>query len=265
MKKICIVTTTRDNSSSLKLTGEHLRMQETGVFEWLVYDGSRTDEREDIEAYVTAMKNVLDCPVRYQHSLDDGFYDAAGKSLKYTGSDYVLFLNAGDILAESDTLSKLAAELKIHAPDILHGQSIFVNAEGETELHKGRPADEMLRDIDTRNKYVYFPDMVCQQAIVYRKNIFDVFGFDRSFWIAGDHEHFLRCARAGLSMHYWPSPVCVYFAGGFSFVYLQNCKLEWLRVQLQQIEEGLNEVNQTPQKVFQLLDAFLPVLRSGIS
>ncbi|WP_037306729.1 glycosyltransferase [Ruegeria halocynthiae] len=265
MTIISIITTTRDNFDSLKITAENLKFQEAGTFEWLVYDGSRTEERERIEAYVTQMGQDMDCPVTYKHSVDSGFYDAAGKSVKYANSDYVLFLNAGDVLTENNTASKMAAELEAHTPDILHGQSIYVNADGEVNLHRGRPADEVLKGIDAEDDYIYFQDLVCQQAVVYRKSIFDRFGFDDAYWIAGDHEHFLRCARAGLSMHYWPHAICIYFAGGFSFVYAQNCKMEWLRVQLQQVAEGAEVSGLLPSKVFQTLNAYLPILRGGMS
>lgn len=265
MTPISVITTTRDNFASLKITGENLRLQDPSVFEWVIYDGSRTEERETIEAYANRMSEELGCNVKFMHGIDDGFYPAAEMAMSHAGSDYVLLLNAGDLLVQTDILARVAAELKAHAPDVLHGQNVYVNAQGKAELHKGRPAVQMLADIDKKTHYRYFPDMVCQQAIVYRRDLFERCGFSQEYSIAADHEHFLRCARVGAKMHYWPHPVCVYFAGGFSFSYMQNCKLEWLRLQMDQVIAGSEDEDDCTARLFQTLETYLPTIGDGIA
>ena len=65
--------------------------------------------------------------------------------------------------------------------------------------------------------YFFACTIPCHQAIVYRKNLFEERGYDTSYVVRADYEHFLWCYFVKkANMCYLGFPFCRYEGGGFS-------------------------------------------------
>lgn len=105
MRTLSVITVVLDDCPGLHATEESLRSQTFTDFEWLVRDGGSRDGTErDLD--------TLDPPPAwYASAPDGGIYDAMNDALGHATGEWVLFLNAGDVLCQSDTLALVMGEL----------------------------------------------------------------------------------------------------------------------------------------------------------
>ena len=89
---------------------------------WLIID-SNSNDQSDI-----CIKNLLklkdDLPINIIRENDDGIYQAMNKAIKNINSKYLLFINSGDTLNESDLLNTLKATKKFENHSIICGYII---------------------------------------------------------------------------------------------------------------------------------------------
>src|SRR5574344_1360828 len=78
--------------------------------EHVIIDGTSTDDTlqvaQDYMQRSYAASNGHE--IRIVSEPDNGLYDAMNKGLRQVSGDYVLFLNAGDFLPDSEVLSNMA-------------------------------------------------------------------------------------------------------------------------------------------------------------
>lgn len=113
---------------------------------------------------------------------DMGIYDAMNQALKNVRGEFVLFLNAGDALYDSEVLSRLAAAAQGHdAPSIFYC-NVFDHEFQETRYYPDQVGAGFL-----------YRRPLCHQAVYVRRSCFQEFGgFDSSFRILADHELLCR-------------------------------------------------------------------------
>ena len=81
-----------------------LKNQTYQNFEWIIIDGASSDGTvDDFIHYTTA--NIIS-------EKDNGIYDAMNKGLDRAAGDYLIFMNAGDIFANTFVLEKLIPSTK---------------------------------------------------------------------------------------------------------------------------------------------------------
>lgn len=126
MPLISIITITYNASATLGPTLESVAAQTFQDFEYLIIDGASTDT-------TLALARQSQIPQMSIFSEPDrGLYDAMNKGLHRAKGEYVLFLNAGDALAEADTLQRYADAIASTAPQhpgMVYGQTLIVDAE----------------------------------------------------------------------------------------------------------------------------------------
>lgn len=84
--------------------------------EYIIVDGLSTDGTIDYLHGLKVEKSIHPIVER-----DKGIYDAMNKGIRAASGEYVVFINAGDQLAEEDTLARLADKFKTF--DILYGDT----------------------------------------------------------------------------------------------------------------------------------------------
>ena len=165
MSKISVITITKDNPEGFARTRESIESQAFRDFEWVVIDGG-------IEA-------------------DSGIYDAMNKGLDRATGSHVLFMNAGDVFADSDVLSRIAPHLDF---DFIYGDAIeggFMKRARHNIAH-GMPTHH--------------------QAMIYKKR---ERRYDISYQIAADYKFTAEYMMRG-AHKYLPFPICVFEQGGVS-------------------------------------------------
>lgn len=120
MSKISIITINSNDSRGLRKTIESVINQTFSDFEYIVIDGDSSDgSKELLEIYKNKITYSISEP-------DSGIYNAMNKGIKIAKGEYLLFLNSGDSLLESSTLTKVANRLDGNAA-IYYGDLVYFN------------------------------------------------------------------------------------------------------------------------------------------
>lgn len=186
-----IITITRNNLDGLKRTQQSLAAQSFRGFEWIVIDGNSTDGTKDHLQSLNAV--TVSEP-------DGGIYDAMNKGIDRANGDYLLFLNAGDTLADIDilaTLEKAAAD----APDFIYGDALETNG-----LYKKARSHERID----------WGMITHHQAMLYRRDIAGGLRYDPMLKIAADYGFTVSFLRHARNVHYIPCALCIFEDGGVS-------------------------------------------------
>ncbi|WP_425960603.1 glycosyltransferase [Rhizobium nepotum] len=228
--KLTVVTATRNNSQDLIATAKSIREQLNRNFEWLVYDGSdQKDERLKIESLKDGMAAAGVPRVRMVHRFDNGIYEAMNNAVTLCEGEFVIFLNCGDMFVDERTIDLIQASL-VDNIDVLHGDEIYIESDGTVKLKTGMPAKDFWDGFGEGGR-PYLDNMVCQQAIVYRTSVLRKNPMSLTFRVSADHDYFFDLYNKGYQFSYVNMPLCIYFAGGFSFRHPANCYFDWLQVQ----------------------------------
>ena len=115
METITIVTVTYNCASSIEDTIKSVINQNYDNIEYIVIDGGSNDGTNDI------IKKYLPHISTYICEKDKGIYDAMNKGIDNATGEWILFLNAGDILHDENVLSRIFSK-EWKGTDVLWGE-----------------------------------------------------------------------------------------------------------------------------------------------
>jgi len=165
-----IVTITKNNPNGFNKTRQSVESQSFSDFEWVVVDG-------DIEP-------------------DNGIYDAMNKGVNRAKGDYIIFMNAGDIFADNNTLDAISK----HNADFIYGDAIELNF-----VKRAKPISKIKGGMITHH-----------QAMVYKRSIINTLRFDENYSLAADYKFTLEFIKLSHSIYYIKLPLCIFELGGIS-------------------------------------------------
>ncbi len=199
---LSIITVCRNAKVQLQATMENVLSQDFADFEYLVIDGASDDGTaallKDAETKF-AKKGV---PLRFVSEPDRGIYDAMNKGTKMAMGEWLLFLNAGDLLTSAHILTELfPAE---EDTQILYGDTICVY-QGRQKLYPALPLKRLTEEM-----------AFCHQSAFIKRELLLQTPYDTSYCICADHHFFLRMYLEGKVFTYYPKPVSVYEISGYS-------------------------------------------------
>ena len=157
-----IIVVTRNNAQGLERTLQSIRSLQYSQKETIVIDGASTDHTKDI---VSKYEDII---TTFVSEKDSGIYNAMNKGIKYVTGDYVVFMNAGDIFANENVLSMVNA----FDGDIILGSESY----GGTQRIVKK---EM-------TLYDLLSVGINHQAVYYRKDVLQKYGFDESYKLTAD-------------------------------------------------------------------------------
>lgn len=115
---LSIITINFNNYAGLKRTIDSVVVQSFHDYEWIIIDGGSKDgSRELIEQYSAHFSYWVSEP-------DKGVYHAMNKGIARAKGEYLMFLNSGDWLVDSNTLQKCISYG--FSSDVIYGDSLFV-------------------------------------------------------------------------------------------------------------------------------------------
>lgn len=193
---LTIITITYNNLEGLKKTHKSLCAQTAQTFEWIVVDGASTDGSIDFLKTTDAS---------WKSEKDGGIYDAMNKGIDRANHQYMLFLNAGDMLADPKTLEILEETLKLN-PAFVYGDSIEQDGNGVKHFKPAKPYTKISKGLFTHH-----------QAMIYKKNDLR---YDLAYKISSDYDftyrYLMEIVSLDLPVHYIPMPLCIFEGGGIS-------------------------------------------------
>ncbi len=194
-----VITVTRNNREGLEKTALSLAEQEYDGFQWIIVDGASTDGTEkDLEGYKENQSAIV------VSEKDDGPYDAMNKGITRAKGDYLLFLNAGDRLAQTQTLKKIRDAIRYSKPDFIYGDS-WEFAKERTWYKPAKPHTKIAKGMFTHH-----------QAMLYKRKLVGDLRYDLDYRIAADYDFTVQFLNKAATCLYLPYPLCMFEGGGIS-------------------------------------------------
>jgi len=211
---VTIITITWQAEIGLRKTLESILCQTDRDLECLLVDGGSTDGTLAlIQEYqnVFMEKKIL---FRWISEPDQGIYDAMNKGLRMAEGEFVWFVNAGDTIAEPDTLKQLRQTLPTsnsenNAPDFIYGETMIVDEQGQVLGARRLKAPEKLSWKSFRMGM-----LVCHQSMLVKGSLAPE--FDRQYHFSADFDWTIRCLRQAKSIHNTRLVLSHFLDGGVS-------------------------------------------------
>jgi glycosyltransferase involved in cell wall biosynthesis len=171
-------------------------------YEYIIIDGGSTDTSLEFIRY---NENNL---VFWCSEPDFGIYDAMNKGWKQASGNYVLFLNSGDIFADSEVLNNVSREIDLSA-DIVYGCHLWGSKDGARWNPK--------KDFTFREILNHTP--ISHQATFIRKaQLEKVGGFKSNYRIIADWGVLLDSMRMHARLQKISIDICIAEEAGVSNV-----------------------------------------------
>ena len=193
---LTIITINFNNAEGLRKTMASVAAQSFKGIEYIVIDGGSTDgSKAVIEEYHSFISYWVS-------EKDNGIYNAMNKGIRKASGDYILFLNSGDYLKSSQTISNCGpAGMQ---EDIVYGNLEFNN---NVKVYP-----------DQLDFTFFFRDSIPHPASFIRKSLFESAGwYNEQHKIVSDWEFFLKAIiEKQCSYRHINETVAVYDTGGIS-------------------------------------------------
>jgi glycosyltransferase involved in cell wall biosynthesis len=201
MSKISIITINYNDAIGLQKTIVSVLNQTYSDFEFIVIDGNSTDgSKEVIEKY-------QDSFTYWVSEKDSGIYHAMNKGIEAAKGEYLLFMNSGDALVDSNTILTICEEkLK---EDIV-AFDCFLEKENKIVGRRTHVEKPTLF-------YVYKNGFKHQSTFI-KRSLFKKIGlYNENYKIAGDYEFWIRCfLDSATTARSYIIPVAVFQLNGIS-------------------------------------------------
>lgn len=179
--KISVITACFNAARTLGDTLDSVADQRHCEVEHIVIDGASTDDTLSIiERHGGHVARVISEP-------DRGLYDAMNKGLAVASGDVIGFLNADDVYANNEVLSRVMTIMEQEGLEALLGDVEFFRSEGPAQTVR------RYRSARFRPDRIAWGWMPAHPALFLRRHVYERFGrFRTDYRIAGDFEF---CAR----------------------------------------------------------------------
>ena len=195
--KVSIIVVTLNNLKGLKKTLSSCQKQQIINNEVIVIDGASTD---GTVAYLNSFSELNNSWVSEK---DHGIYNAMNKGLSYAKGKWIIFMNAGDVFYQNNTIFN-ALLLVDNDIDI-----IFCDVEIDQKYYKYTIKAKKINCLKN--------GMICShQSMIFKNSVFKKCRFDERFKYVADYDIFLRCFLSGFKILYRPIIFSKYQAGGLS-------------------------------------------------
>ncbi len=198
--KFTVITCTYNAATVLQRTLDSVRAQTWGDLEHLIIDGaSRDDTVAMAKAYCRECRDDDDGhEIAVVSEPDRGLYDAMNKGIARATGDYIVFLNAGDTLPDTDTLETVASYVADGEPlpAVLYGDTDIVDADGHFLRHRRLSPPDRLTWRSFRHGM-----LVCHQAFYARTDIARDTPYDLHYRYSADVDWCIRIMREGTRRH----------------------------------------------------------------
>ncbi|MCM1153471.1 MAG: glycosyltransferase [Muribaculum sp.] len=199
MKKISVITVTRNAAPLLKRTIESVSSQSYDDMEYVVVDGASSDESGAIIARSAGVDRSISEP-------DRGIYDAMNKGAALCTGEWVIFMNAGDTFASSDTVCRLMAYADAHPEaDVIYGDVIRSAASSQEGTVK------IASDTLKGHRLAF-----CHQSVICKRKDLIAMPFDTRHRYSADFKFFKSLALKGRRFRHVRFPVARFDTSGVS-------------------------------------------------
>ena len=215
MKKITVVTVAYNAVSLLKKTLESSIIPIDA--EYIVIDGNSNDGTQKYLKEFQSLNKIHD--FSYISQPDKGVYDAMNKAANMAKGEYILYMNAGDLFYDENTLNNVMAHIKDNnRPDIVYGDHLLFD-DSKSKYCKAKPLKNLWKRM-----------VFSHQSMYVKTELQKKFAFDYKN-LSADHTFIYTLFSRGFRFSYIQQPLARYLDGGLSIKhYRQSIKHRFLAV-----------------------------------
>lgn len=202
---ITIITVCYNAKDQIQATIESVLNQNYPSIEYIIIDGASSD-------------GTVDCVKQYGKKIskfisekDNGIFDAMNKGIGIANGEWILFLNAGDILYSPNVISDIFKD-KTYKSEILFGDTLNRYRWGYV-LWEGKP----FKGVEPRLPF-------CHQSVFVRRDLLLNNKFDTSYRFGADHKQLYTLYLKGHLFEHISSIVSVFDTTGVSSYNIQGYK-----------------------------------------
>jgi glycosyltransferase involved in cell wall biosynthesis len=203
-----IITVVFNGETLIDLTMQSVLNQSFTQYEYIVIDGLSKD------GTVGVIKQYFEqhpLSIQWISEKDKGLYDAMNKGLRMAKGDFILFLNAGDTLFNSEVLAKMAAQITPKT-DVLYGETMLVD---DARTHIGTRTEMTVQKLPEK---LTWQDMnrgmvVCHQAFLPARHLTPQYMPNN---LAADIDWVIKCLQKADNVVNTHIVISEYLMGGMS-------------------------------------------------
>ena len=200
---LTIITVVKNDKEGLLRTCGTVHRQQGIKIIHIIVDGGSDDGSEIIAR--TQSDVILDSYT------DGGIYRGMQRGADVVTSKYLMFLNSGDELLGTSTLSKVFRKLEEAKAQWGFGP-VIEHSTRDTFILTDTSGSRELKNISWRKTFVPFPSTLLKRTFFQ-----ELGGFSFDYQIAGDFDLLVRATKAS-SPIYWIEPLVLFQAGGVSYL-----------------------------------------------
>ncbi len=201
MKKVSIITTTYNDSASLRKTIQQIQAQDYPNIEYIIVDGASKDDTMEV---IKEAEKIFGDRLKWISEKDSGIYDAINKGLKLATGDYIG--TCFDRFAAPDVISKMVAIMEKEGTDGVHGDLNYTD--GEKIVRKWRQGQGNIRT-------GWMPG---HPTLYLKKEVYEKYGlYKTDYRISADYEYMIRILQDDeVKLSYIPEVLIKMSHGGTS-------------------------------------------------
>lgn len=193
--RFSIITVCLNAEKTIKRTVESVLCQSFKEYEIIIKDGLSVDN---------TIQQIPDSDkIRVYCERDTGIYNAMNQAISHATSEYLIFLNAGDVLYDSEVLYNLNENIAMNNADVFYGDYY------RSGIVIKQPA--ALTD------FSLFRNPLNHQSMLFKRDIcLDSFWYNEKYKILADYEFTVRVFKEGKKFMHIPVIVDCYEGNGIS-------------------------------------------------
>lgn len=240
MIQFSIITICLNAENCIRETILSVLNQTTSNFEYIIKDGISTDETVNIAQSFSTAFAERGIAFRIIAQKDAGIYDAMNQAIQEAQGEWILFMNAGDKIANGTILAQVEKNPCMREADIVYGDNIQQNKEW-FRYSKAQNLEQFRLGLPFSH-----------QSVFTRRALFAEKKYSTEYTITGDYCFYLQCYQEEKRFCYIPMAISIYDVNGIS----SNWKRTYLeRLQIQESmpvrdEEAIRRLKETISKKY---------------
>lgn len=203
--KFTVITVTYNCDEVIEKTIKSIISQKDVDLEYIIIDGNSTDNTLDI-----IMKYKL-CITQIISENDDGIYNAMNKGVSIAKGEYILFINAGDILVDESVMNNIEKNICCSMDSVIYYGNYYLPMND-----KNLKLIDFSKERGTFTEKVLSGNMPCHQVVVTPKAALREHYFNEKYVLRADYEWICHSLTRGYSFQHIEVNICVFDNMGIS-------------------------------------------------
>lgn len=204
MKRFSIITVCLNTEEQIGDTIASVLSQTCADFEYIIKDGVSRDRTVSIAQSFAPAFAERGIPYRVISRPDKGIYDAMNQAAREVQGEWVLYMNAGDQMADAYVLSMVEQSGLLDSADIVYGDRIEA-ADEEYFYRKAYPLERM------RDRLPF-----CHQSVFAKKSLYNQLPYSLRYRLCSDYAFFFHWYQEEKQFAYLPIAICIFDRHGVS-------------------------------------------------